>query len=614
VNRYIFALIGGGVGLVTAGGQSISQEGAVQLSPVTILSPRVANQLPVATFPTPASALRYEPAVDVQMRNFTEGQADVAIRGGTFANSNFSLGGLPLYDPQTGHYYAEIPVAPGMLSAPSIAVGADLAAGGGWNATAGAVNYDWRPVREGGEFGVGFGDWNTRRADLLTGIGLSETWAADFGASYSTSDGPFANADHEIHRYSGRLQRVVDGSATNLIIGYQDKFFGWPNLYTPFNSPETEDIQTLLIAGTHRQDWDGNGSFVEVGGYWRQNDDDYAFNRFAPVGPIRPFNHTTQVTALGGRGHVGWNDADSLDVKLWVIADELRSTALRFGKFYSRTHLTGGAYYTHGSDATAKGTFQVRSGVGYDSSNRGEDAVNPMMELSWERPEGWWRRLALSYGHTSQAPSYTAVAGNPNGGLFRGNPNLDRATSRTADLSVEFEAGEWTGTMGAFYRWDDELIDWTFRSDFWARSAAAVDLETAGFEFLARRGGERWDVVVGYTWLGKSADYGGAAVDGSFYALNFPNHRLTAAFVWRPAGEIDVRFDNEFRIQEPNSLRRNNTDETWHSTLGIYWRTPWAENLQLSLQVDNLWDSDFEELPAVPAAPRMIAAGARWRW
>jgi vitamin B12 transporter len=594
--------------------QSLTEGTAFEMSPLTILSPRIANQEAVATVSTPVSALRYEPGVDLQSRNFAEGQADVAIRGGTFANTGFGLAGLPLYDPQTGHYYSEIPVAPGMLTAPKIAVGADLATGGGWNATAGAVNYGWRPVREGGEIGFGLGEWTTRRGDFLAGVQLSESWAADVGVSYSESDGPFANADHQMVRYSGRLQRRAEGSATDLVIGYQDKFFGWPNLYTPFNSPETEDIQTLLLAATHRQDLGGDGSFAELGTYWRKNDDDYAFNRFSVVGPVRPFNHTTHVTAAGGRGHWVLNDVDSLDVRFWVLADELRSTSLTFGKFTSRTHVTGGVYYHHVGDAVPEGIFRFRGGVGYDSSNRGEDAITPVIELAWERSDGPWKRFAVSYSTASQAPSYTAVAGNPTGGLFRGNSSLDRATSRTADLKATFEVAGWVGAASVFHRWDDELVDWTFRSGFFARSAAAVDLETSGVEFLASRGGEHWDVVLGYSWLEKSADYGVATVDGSFYALNFPTHRLTAALVWRATDSLDVRFDNEFRVQEPNPLRRNATDETWLSTIGVYWRTPWAKNLQLSLQADNLWDADFEEIPAVPAAPRMIAIGARWHW
>ena len=78
----------------------------------------------------PVTALRYEPLVDVQARNFAEDQADVAIRGGIFENTGFRIGGVSLYDPQTGHYFAEIPVAPAMLSAPQVLTGVDNALDG----------------------------------------------------------------------------------------------------------------------------------------------------------------------------------------------------------------------------------------------------------------------------------------------------------------------------------------------------------------------------------------------------------------------------------------------------------------------------------------------------
>ncbi|WED66240.1 TonB-dependent receptor [Synoicihabitans lomoniglobus] len=599
---------------VSISAQVVHDASVAELSPFTVLSPRVANQEPVATIVTPVSALRYAPAVDLQARNFAEGQADVAIRGGTFANTGFVLDGVPLYDPQTGHYTSELPIVPGMMSPPTIAVGADLAVGGGWNATAGGVAYDWQPVRVGGELSVGIGDWHTYRADVLAGVALGGGWAADVGAGFSHSDGPFADADHQISRYAGRVQRVTERSATNVVVGYQDKFFGWPNLYTPFNSPETEDIQTLLILGTHAQQIGDDGSKVEIGAYYRRNDDNYAYNRYAPVGPVPPFQHTAQVTAAGGQLHWVLTEGSSIDARLWLLADELESTSLTFGSFYSRTHLTTGAYYNGSSWLETGDSLHLRAGLGYDTTNRGADAMTPVIEVALERPSGTWRRWSAGYSTASQAPSYTAVAGNPNGGLFRANPVLDRATSRTLDLTGEFAAGAWTGSIGAFYRWDDELIDWTFRSDFWARSAAAVDLETAGVEVFARRGGEKFDLILGYSWLEKSADYGRAPVDGSFYALNFPNHRFTAAVVWRVDENLEVRFDNELRWQEANPLRLNDTERTLLSSLGVYWRTPWVRQLQLSLQVDNLWDSDFEEIPAVPAAPRLIAVGARWRW
>ncbi len=602
------------LGLTAGIAQITSDTAPLQLDALTVLSPRVANQEPVATIAMPVSALRFEPEADLQARNFAEGQADIAIRGGTFANTGWSVAGVPLYDPQTGHYSAEVPLAPTMLSAPRIATGAALASGGAWNATAGGVAQTWREVRPGGEVAVSFGDWNSRRADLSVGVDLGAGWSADVATAWSESDGPFAHADHEFARHSLRVAHGGERSVTNLAVGYQDKFFGWPNLYTPFNSPETEDIQTLLLIGTHRQQIGDAGSFLEVGGYYRRNDDNYAYNRYAPVGPVPPYQHTTQVTAAGGRLHWTVGERSAVEGRLWVLADELESTSLRFGRFYDRTHVTTGVTFHHTLPLAGGRELQLLSGLGYDTSNRGADAMTPVVEVALAQPEATWNRFALGYSTASQAPSYTAVAGNPNGGLFRGNPNLDRATSRTFDAKAEFALGDWTGSMGAFYRWDDDLVDWTFRNGVFARSAAAVDLETAGVEAYAMRSGERLDLVLGYSWLHKEADYGSTAVDGSFYALNFPDHRITAAVIWRATDGVTLRLDNEVRWQQPNPLRLNGKEEAVLSSLGLYWRTPWDRRLQLSLQVDNLWDSSFEEIPAVPAAPRLVAAGARWRW
>ena len=53
-------------------------------------------------------------------------QADVTIRG-IFENTGFRVGSSTLFDPQSGHYFAEIPIAPQMLTGPSVLTGADNA-------------------------------------------------------------------------------------------------------------------------------------------------------------------------------------------------------------------------------------------------------------------------------------------------------------------------------------------------------------------------------------------------------------------------------------------------------------------------------------------------------
>src|SRR5471032_2101433 len=284
--------------LLLASGPLLAQPGPVSLPELTVYSSEVANQEPVGTFAMPVSALRFEPRVDVQARNLAEGQADIAIRGGIFENTGIRLGALSLYDPQTGHYFAEIPVAPAMLGAPEVLTGAENSERG-WNAGAGTVAYGWRPVRTAGFITLGGGQFNTDHEEIYEGR-VSETriagrqLAADASVARSASDGSVAYGESRFDRVSARLQLVNPDEQTDLVYGYQGKFFGWPNLYTPFNSNETENLETVLVALNHRRQFAG-GDFVEFGAYWRRNKDDYAFNRFAPVGPVHPFQHTTWV-------------------------------------------------------------------------------------------------------------------------------------------------------------------------------------------------------------------------------------------------------------------------------------------------------------------------------
>lgn len=172
----------------------------------------------------------------------------------------------------------------------------------------------------------------------------------------------------------------------------------------------------------------------------------------------------------------------------------------------------------------------------------------------------------------------------------------------------------WEGHAAMFYRRDDALVDWTFRRGVTARTANAVDIDTAGFETVLRRGWQRFDLVLGYTALAKDADYRGAMVDASFYALNYARHRLTAALVMRLGKNVEIRLDNVARIQADNLLRQIGGDETVLSSCGIVYRPPALRGCEFSLQADNLWNSNYQEVPAVPAGRRQIAAGATYTW
>ena len=593
-------------------GRSQPAEKPYELPKLATHSEQVANQTPVGTFAMPVSGLRFEPRVDVQARNLAEGQADVAIRGGVFENTGFKFGAISLYDPQTGHYFAEIPIAPAMLLPPRVVTGADNALAG-FNAGVGTVAFAWRPIEQRGEVAAATGDYATNRQSFYQGVVLPAaagklTVAADVELSRSESDGSVPFGGHDFQRASGRLQFRRAQSQTDIFAGGQRKFFGWPNLYTPFGFNETEDLHTDLYAFNHRA-WSSPENYWQLGAFYRRNYDDYEFNRAVP-GASNPFQHTTHVRALALDGHQALGDY-GVAFCVQAMRDSLESTALIFGRFHTRAYLKVAVVPEREFD-TASGKLKLSLGATYDGTNRDGSALSPIVAAELTQPSGG--RLYAQYAESTQVPTYTALNSNAAAGLFRGNPNLGRETSRNLEAGAAFKTAGWTLETALFYRWDDELTDWTFRQGVTARTANAVDIGTLGLELVAIRKSPRCDFVLGYTFLEKNADYGAATVEASFYALNFAQHRLTAAVVLRLGASFEIRVDNEFRVQEKNLLRVIGGKDAVLSAVGLYYLPPRLRGLEFSLLVDNLWDSDFQEVPAVPAPRRQFSTGAAYRW
>ncbi len=594
---------------------TLSAQTALEMTELVIHSPRIANQAPVATFAMPVSALRYEPLVDVQGRNMAEGQADVSIRGSTFENTGFRIGVVTILDPQTGHYFAEIPVPPAMLGAPDILTGAANSLGS-MNVNVGTIAYAWQPIVTRGQLSLGFGEDNLNRQELYQGYASESSGGATFGVdveySRSSSDGSIPQGDHDFERVGGRAQWRTDRSQTDLFVGYQTKFFGWPNLYTPYGVDETENLQTVLVTLNHRAERE-TGGYVEAGGYYRRHRDDYEFNRHIP-GQYNPYQHTTWLrgAALSGREVRGdW----AVVYRGEVASDKIESTSLTSGSYSTRQLLKFALAGEHQWTTEAGGAWVALGGVTFDDTNRDDGAVSPVFELSRHfGQDSATQSISLSYVEATQVPSYTAINSSAAGGLFRGNASLGREKSRNVELGIAGNYGGWQTEAAIFYRQDDDLVDWTFSNGVTARFANAVDIATTGFEVVGRREFEWGGVTLGYTYMEKDEDYGSTTIDASFYALNFAKHRLTAAFTLKISAEWELRLDNEARIQEENPLRSAGGDEALTGALAIVWRPKMWRGVEFALSADNLWDSDFQEVPSVPAARRQVALSVAYGW
>ena len=182
-----------------------------------------ANTESATTFSTPVSNLAYNPRIDLQARNFEEAQADVTIRGGIFENTGFRVGGINLFDPHTGYYASEIPIAPFMLSVPQVHVGSANALMG-FNSTVGTLDYDWRIIESGGQISLAAGNYGFNRQSIQQGwsnlLSFSEQWVlnAELESARSESDGTIPHGDHDFDRSSARIQLLGPQSQTDFLL------------------------------------------------------------------------------------------------------------------------------------------------------------------------------------------------------------------------------------------------------------------------------------------------------------------------------------------------------------------------------------------------------------
>ncbi|MBX7145570.1 MAG: TonB-dependent receptor [Oligoflexia bacterium] len=591
---------------------------------VEVVAPRVANPEPALGMAMPVSQLVYEPLIDLQSRNMPEAQSDVTIRGGTFETAGVMIDGVSGYDPQTGHYSMELPVAPDMLSAVKLLTGSESAIRA-FAASSGAVAYGWKPIlRNSARLALGAGDFETLSGhsylawrDLLKAPG-NVSVNADLDVAGFHSQGSRADSDSRFRRLGSRLQILSPDSQTDIFVGHQNKNFKWPYLYALqelhdlVGSPgiEGERISTTLAVLNHHVRY-AEASYIEAALGFRRNRDDYEFDVSRP-GLFNAYVHRTDAlqASLGG---VHDNGSWGLDYQGRAVLEDLDSSALTYAPYSSRQQ--GQISFLPYVRRALSEAWDIKFGAGLGAfeSSKSNPRLSPLALVELGTGRSSRRHIVFSsVSQVAQAPGFTALASNPSAGLFRGNADLGDLVSTTYEIGHRFEGQQLKTRLATFYRHDQDLTDWVYDSErkpFAARVAENVTLGTYGVEGTLQYHHDLGDLSLGYTFLHKNADYKDAAVDASFYALNFPVHRLSAGVQLRLGNFATLLLDNEYRYQEKNALRISAGRGYFISSGALRLEWPKFDGLRLVLAVDNIQNEHFEEVPGVPGAGRV--AGAR---
>jgi hypothetical protein len=549
-----------------------------------------------------------EVRVDLQTRGGARYQSDVAIRGGIFEGTGLLVGGLALFDPQTGHYTVEVPLDPVMLSGARLLTGVNNSYNA-FNATAGSIAWQWAEIEPGGGLELSHGGDALVGGRVWAGGRLDNGGAWQLAGLRESGDGSVAGGDFALERISGRLELPLGVGQLRLFGGYVEKFYGWPGMYTGRSSLlETEDYQVALLGGQ----WEGEvaGGRHRIGAYWRRLDDDYEFNRLAPN---RFFEHLTEVWSVQGDGQWG-TDGTVLRYRwAWLRDALLRSTSLVHGGF-DRREYGEAALLGERRIATRWGELAPYGGVNLQTSSRDSTVAGPHagLRLGGALEQGAWE-LYAEYSQTSQVPGYTALNSAP-GGLFGGNADLGREKARTVEAGAYAERGRLSGKLVVFERADRDLVDWVYAAASPnARQAAAMDLTVRGVEGWLRWAADGAVVEFGYALLDKDPRYLTVAADASFYALNYARQRLLATVEGALGDSLRLRLEGEYRDHPANALRSGG-DTAAYLHLQAVWRPVAGDRWELLLRLDNLTGESFQPLPGTPGPGREWRLVARYRW
>jgi len=637
-----------------------------ELPDLNVYENAVANFRSATTFDSIVSNLDYDPRIDYQSRNIPEAQGDINIRGGTFEGTGILVGSLTLIDPQTGHYSTELPIAPEMLSCTGVYTGVNNALHG-FNSSSGTISYKWNEIRNRGNatIGVGTNDLNFNRIYNSIKKNFSnsskEAWGVEYEYSDSKSDGTVINGDHDFMRYSARFQLSAPKTQTDLFIGSQDKYFGWPGMYTAtrYDNPiEYEDIKTHLYIFNHREKYSTDSHF-EISANHREIKNIYSLNGTEIEGDYKgndlayQARHKTWVQSFSLAGYHYINENFALNYSSQFTSDSMERSetdyteynpltgeiALSFnkktgvydggqrnwlgskgliqGNFTNRRYIKVSVLPEYKQKTSNNDTITVRGGFTLDDSNRDPSKVSPIMDITWNSPASTNlnKSAYISYSETTQVLGYGAIGGSETSGIFMSNHDLRRGTSKNFEVGYMLNSPNWNIKTASYYIQDDDLADWTYYSlgDLYARKANNVDIETFGLEVIGTRYWNNLEAIASYTFLDKKSNYGSGDIDASFYALNYANHRITLGAIWSPSDMFKVRIDNEWRSQENNKIRRGNDQVIYtHVSMSVFPKK--QEGLELFLAIDNAWDVYFEDVPGTPGRGMQVSCGSTIKW
>lgn len=548
--------------------------------------------------------LAYAAGVDLRQRGPSGTQADVSIDGSTFDQVLVLINGVKMSDPQTGHNMLNIPIPLAAIDHIEVVRG-PAARTYGVNALAGAINIVTRvPVKD--EVFVQAYTGSSLQQDTATGktyIG----WGAQASAAiakekqshvlsvmHDEGSGYRHNTAYNAYRlfYQNNIT-LNDKNSIAAMGGYVNNDFGANAFYAaPADAESEEKVQTAL--GSIQYNYTPNSKIkISPRVSYRYNNDDYIFVKQKPslYHNIHETNIVTgevQSSIIVGKGTIGagieYRDAN------------INSTNL--GKRH-RSNLGIYAEYKHYfSD-------KLNAGAGlYANKNSDYDwEFFPGVDVGYSFADNW--KLFANATTGQRLPTYTDLY--YKGPANIGNAQLQPEYAQYAEGGLQYKITRLQARASYFYRRATDFIDWVkpMATDPWQpQNFQTVNTQgvTLKLDYTPDWSTGNFTSVINaqYTYLNPVVDV--PTSDISKYAVEALRHQATI----RVMSTVYKNF--ELNLAYRYLYRINANDYTvLDMRIGYRWK-----QILFYADVNNLLDTKYKEITAVPMPGRWITLGARW--
>ncbi len=498
---------------------------------VTVITAEQIANMPVTSL---ADVLRLQAGVDVLRQGMEGANADIYLRGGTYSQVLLLIDGIRVDDPQTGHHTLNSALPLDVIERIEIVKG-PAARIYGQNAFTGGINIVTKSATQNKtNVALAQGSFDSNQISITEQI-QSENQQHIVHYSLQESDGYRHNTDFKnLHLFS-KSSLAVGSTNINLITMFTDRKFGANGFYRATTATEQyEETQSSLVAlkstfVNENQNWK-----VTPRLFWKRGQDEYIYIRNNPS----VFRNLHITNRLG-------TSIDAKNTNSWGVTGfgvEFSRVNIQSNNLGDKNRTIAHLFFEHRFSARA---FDITPGFAWSNYSDMRGFFYPGIDMGYRLSEHV--KFTYNTGYTYRIPTYTDLFYQSR--TTKGNADLQPEKALTHEISMRYDAQQWSVEAAVFQRDGENLIDFVKQSpqdEAWVAENITKQIRTVGGELNTvwkyRIGKQQHTFNLSYAYL--EDDY--IKTVYSKYALNFLKHdvnlQLTKQFSPRFSSTTAYRY------------------------------------------------------------------------